>query len=90
MFLNAWLLGTYGYIVAAAALLLTALTLSQSKGPIIGIMAVLGALICWFIMFLLVMSGVLLFGHALLAEFAISAFVFLYLLLPARSRLSAR
>ncbi len=76
LFLNAWLFGPYGgpyaYIITALALVLTALIFSQGRPWIVGIGAVLGALVCWWILSSLAMSRALRFEHALLAEFAVS------------------
>jgi hypothetical protein len=78
---NAWLLGIFGFLLAAVGLSLTALTATDDAGIAVRLGSLSVAIGVWGILSLLALSAVLPVEHVLVIEFLLCSAVYVYVLL---------
>jgi hypothetical protein len=78
---NAWLLGFFGFLLAAVGLSLTALTVTDNAGTAVRLGSVSAALGLWGLLSLLALASVLPVEHVLVIEFVLCSAVYAYVLL---------
>lgn len=78
---NAWLLGIFGFLLAAVGLSLTALTATDNAAIAVRLGSVVAALGVWGILSLLALSAVLPVEHVLVIEFVLCSAVYAFVLL---------